>query len=568
MIAEIEWFILYFGSKFNSPNFVNILLFYFLILFSFRIILRVFIKIINRILNTSFLLRTWDFVVITGLLAFFWIDQKTSINLISKSPTLISAAISILFAFVLFAFILIIKKLISNFPKRAFVIISIFILFLSFVILLKNSNTSKKTGTSKQILLVSIDSLRPDHLSFYGYKNIQTKTLDRLANGSFVFTNAYCQAPYTASSLASISTGCFPFNTNVRNFGMALNPKLKTIGESLSEHNYDCIMIGGPEYDFDNYIRGFRKIDLASLPYFEYIHFNISNIISKKPIKYRTACASSFIKNNRGKAYFIWIHYWDPHAPYQPPSAYMTNNLDSRIDGSVEQLLGFINDKSVSDEEIKDIVQLYDSEILFIDDNIEMLFKDFIHNNKNYLYVITADHGEAIGENDLFLHSHDLIEEMIKVPLIINCSWLDKPAKKISQIVSHIDIIPTILDCMKLGKSEYSYDGKSLLPLMRNEVQNYSEFSYFETQGVEKVGFRNKKYKFVYDVKTQNKEVWCFKNPSQPEKKISNSSISKELENKLLDLLNISRLEDIKIYERKILDEKLKERLKSLGYIH
>ena len=566
-IAEIECCVLYFHSKFSSPNIFYFIPFYFLIIFFFRIVFSSFITLFKKDLKKSYFLYNFDFITIIILFSLLYIDQKTSINIIKKNLDFFSISQLVIFVFLLFAIVFFIRKFIRNLSKKLIDIIFISLFLILIIIFFMNINNYSKINNSKQILLVSIDSLRPDHLSCYGYKKIQTKNIDELAKNSYVFMNAYCQAPYTVSSLASISTGCFPFHTNVRDFGMKINPNIKTLGEILLEYDYDCAMIEGPYFKYKNYSRGTRNIDISLLPFAEYVYYKTYNFINKKPIKARTICATSYIKNNIGKSYFLWIHYWDPHAPYQPPKAYINKKANSKINGSVKQLLDFMNGNlQFSKDDLNYLIKLYDSEILFIDDNLGILLKIFFKKNHNYIYIITADHGEALGERNLFLHANDLIEEMIKVPLMINCSWFTNNGRRVHKVVSSIDIIPTLLDFLQIKKFGSHFDGKSLIPLMKGKKQDYLEVSYFETNQAEKIGIRYKEYKMTYDVINKEKRIYNLKQSVQVKDISENPLISKKLENILLNLLNISCLEDLEIYKSEK-NKKLKEELKALGYI-
>lgn len=532
-----------------------------------RLIFSTIINYLKKNYKKSYFLLNIDLKMILLLFTLFYIDQKTNINIIKKNPDIISIAQLIMFTCLLLTIILFIGKCINNLLKNVMNKIIISILLILFIIILINIKNYIKVNKTRQILIVTIDSIRPDHLSLYGYKNIRTDNIDKLAKYSFTFMNAYCQAPYTSSSLASISTGCYPFHTNVRNFGMSINKKIKTIGEILTEYDYDCVAIGGPKYKFGSYTKGFRDLNISSLPVDDYIYYKIFNLINKKQIKNRTACAISYIRNNIGKSYIMWIHYWDPHAPYQPPKAYLNDRTNFKVNGSIKQIFDFMNgNERFSKEDLNYLIKLYDSEILFIDDNLGILFNVFLKKSRNNIYVITADHGEALGEYGLFLHANNLIEPMIKVPLIINCSWFIKTGRNVHQVVSSIDIVPTLLDLLQLNKFKSNFDGKSLIPLMKCNAQDYLELSYFETMGAEKIGIRYREYKMTYNLKNKKKIIYYLKGSSRIKEIIDNSLISKELENIVLDLLNISRLEDLRIYKG-IIDKNLKEQLKALGYI-
>jgi arylsulfatase A-like enzyme len=249
----------------------------------------------------------------------------------------------------------------------------------------------------------------------------------------------------------------------------------------------------------------------------------------------------------------------------------MEKKNNSKITGSVNQLYDFIYKKDgYSEDELRTLIQLYDSEVIFVDDNMGYLFNNFFKASRNFIYIITADHGEALGEDGQFLHAEDLIEPMVKVPLILKCSWFPFAGKKVDEIVSSIDILPTVLDLLSKSDNSYQFDGKSLVPLMEGKPQSSKAFAYFETAGVEKIGLRYREYKMIYDVVNKEKKILKFSSQSKMteinmeyKKEIS---VSRELESIILDLLGTSSLDDIKIVTSEI-DERLEKQLKALGYI-
>jgi len=570
-LGEIEWLLIFFISGYSTPNILNLIMFYFLITCIFKLGFSVPRLLLSDKKDNSFIVTNVEYLFLVLLFGIYNIERKFRIDILKKNFGLFSIIKLLIFIGFLSVSFYILLKFISNlkiWTKRK-IVISILAILL--VMILVETKNRFKMSESKQILLVSIDSLRPDHLSCYGYKEIHTKNIDDLAKNSILFSNAYCQAPYTESSLSSILSGFFPFHTNVRNFGTKMNPNLKTIAEILSGNNFDCVMIGGPGYKTGGFSRGFKKrIDISSLSIEEFFRYKISNLFNKKPIKDETICALSYINNNKFKSYFMWIHYLDPHAPYHPPGAYIKGKGNFKVNGTVEQLKDFAKNKKLyNEDDLKHLIKLYDSEVLFIDDNIDLLFNKFLKISCGNIYILTADHGEALGENGLFLHAVDLIEPMIKVPLILNCSWLklNKKPVKISHMVSSIDIVPTILELLQINKEKFNFDGKSLLPLLEGDNKGNSEISYFETMGTSKVGISNGKHKFIYNVTNKEKELYCL-NLNGKEKLIHNNLILAELEIELLNLMGIDNLKDLRVFKNEKMSQKLNEELRSLGYIN
>lgn len=305
------------------------------------------------------------------------------------------------------------------------------------------------------VLLITLDTTRADRLGCYGHTAAQTPVLDRLAAGGIRFDDAVTVAPITLPSHASILTGLNPPKHGVRHNGeFHLAPEHETLAETLKDAGYDTAAFisafvldarFGLDQGFDRYD------DTVSVPTAAPdAHFH-------KPIHERSAgrVTDSAIEwlNNRSRSgpFFCWVHYFDPHSPYQPPPPYAAP---------------FKN-------------RPYDGEIAYMDAQIGRLLEAFQKHGRldETVTVVVADHGESLGEHGESSHAKLIYESTMHVPLIVSCpARIHTPCVVDDVVVSVADVAPTILDLLEITP-RHAMDGQSLLT-----VRNDSERTlYLET---------------------------------------------------------------------------------------
>ena len=365
-----------------------------------------------------------------------------------------------------------------------------------------------KNLKDKNIILISIDTLRADHLGTYGYYRNTSPFIDLLAQESIVFEQAFAASSYTLASHTSLFTGLYPKTHKVyiyHNSGIpkyktkaSLDAKYKTLAEHLSSIGYHTLWMTSPNnehLDFNTSEgRGFQT--------------NLSVSLMQ---------ASRFLKwldNNPNKKFFAFFHTGYVHDPY-----YYRNNIgkgilyspsftDPNYTGSI---IGTFNEtfkkfkkkrqinltvptteyysyyyelkkfwwSFVNRENEKDMQQLknlYDDCILYVDYHIGLLIsylktKDLY---KNTIIILVSDHGQPFGEHGHLVH-HTVHKEVLHVPLIMYIPGF--PSKKIKSQVSLIDIYPTILDLIGQN-APHQMDGRSFLPLIRGTQQKTHDYIF------------------------------------------------------------------------------------------
>ena len=421
------------------------------------------------------------------------------------------------------------------------------------------------------ILLVSIDTLRADHLGCYGYQKV-TSYIDSIASESFVFKSFFTTSSTTFPAHVSLLTGLYP--RDCRN-GYYLRDSVTTMAEILSKNDYYSLAFvsalpldvrfnldqGFSYYDSDfSSCKG--SIRLKDQKWFahNYQVFDCNaEEITQKVI-------ATLKKKKVSTPYFLWVHYYDPHLPYHPPMGYYDRNKVSRY------TFPYYFQPTQSD--IEDLNELYDGEIKFVDHQLKGLIdglKDLgIYNNT--IVVIVSDHGENLYEHDGYLdHSQVVYETVMRIPCIIYLPGYQ--GKSIDEIVSIIDIMPTLLDIV--GVEGKDFDGRSLVGMMEADtpmpVRTYvtCETNDFDVkEETQTIAVRTRNMKYIYNNWNQIKDMFFNLQKDPAEKRPMKDLVGgkgKELKSfyhKWRD-----QYKQGKMSTRFALDKETEEALKSLGYL-
>jgi arylsulfatase A-like enzyme/Flp pilus assembly protein TadD len=272
-------------------------------------------------------------------------------------------------------------------------------------------------GRGPDILLVTIDTLRADAVGFSGNARVETPRLDRLASDGLVFTNAHAHNVVTLPSHASILTGLYPYQHGIRdNSGFRLDPRIPTLATLLKAKGYATgafvgafpldrrfgLDRGFDVYD-DHYPKGKTSLDFE---------------MAERPGSEVVAAARRWYAENAGRPRFLFVHLYDPHAPYRPPSPFGERYRE-------EPYLG---------------------EVAATDAALAPLLDPFLSGDSPPpLIVLTSDHGEALGDHGEQTHGLFAYEATLRVPLVV---WSPKTrgAGANADFVRHVDIAPTILE--------------------------------------------------------------------------------------------------------------------------
>ncbi len=291
------------------------------------------------------------------------------------------------------------------------------------------------------ILLITIDTLRADHLSSYGYHLNTSPNIDRLASEGVKFTRAHTTIPLTGPAHLSMFTSRYPQEHGARRNGLAVpdDAKWLFLPQILRGHGYrtGAFVSAWPLTSRLTHLdRWFDHFD-EDLPR-KYQLFN-----SMRYAEDVTPRAIDWLKQNRGERFFLFVHYFDPHSPYKFWKAFANPGPSGNPPAPVRK----------HGEEMRRRIVNYDSEVGYTDYYVGKLLEALDESGlrESTLVVLTADHGESLGEHGYVGHGRHLYEDIIHVPLIFRWPGRLPEGKIVDSLVSVVDIAPTIMDVALKG---------------------------------------------------------------------------------------------------------------------
>jgi len=302
----------------------------------------------------------------------------------------------------------------------------------------------------RRIVLISIDTLRADHLGTYGHLRKTSPNLDALAVQGAVFEDTSTTAPWTLPAHSSMLTGFYPEQTRVRTGKEALGGDIPTIAETLLAAGYRTTGIGNvtwlhPEFGLNHGFENWEFLPADESP--------------KGAAGRITDFGMEFLEQHEGERCFLFLHYFDVHSPFvsQPTfeRAFLPPSFRerSRVTGATFQL-GLAGQRKIvfSEQEREDMEKLYDAGILQLDSDLGRLFR-FIDERFGFddtLVIVTSDHGDAFFEHGKFSHGQNQYQEVLHVPLILRGGPVPV-GLRIDAPTSIVDIAPTIFAAAGVG---------------------------------------------------------------------------------------------------------------------
>jgi len=305
------------------------------------------------------------------------------------------------------------------------------------------------------IILITLDTLRSDRLSCYGSERVDTSNIDALAREGVIFTNAASTVPFTLPAHSSMMTGTYPPYHGVReNVGAMLPDDIPTLAERLRDGGWatagfvsSFVLDGrwGIDRGFDRY---FDDFDLEE--------YDTPDMGSVQRTGDETVAEAVGWLDERpaGQPFFLWLHLYDPHEPYTPPEPFNTRYLKRPYDGEV----------AYTDSLVGEFRQALEDRHLL----------------ENSLLILTADHGEGLGDHDEMFHGYYIYESTIHVALIVRPPSMVDAGRVVDASVSHVDLMPTVLDAVDLPYPDVVH-GRSLVPLMLGSEEGRPRSVYSES---------------------------------------------------------------------------------------
>jgi choline-sulfatase len=396
------------------------------------------------------------------------------------------------------------------------------------------------------VILITLDTIRADRMGFLGSKRGLTPNLDALARQAVVFTHAYSQVPLTTASHATILTGTFPQFHQVNDFGVALAEDLPYAPYIFRGNGYHtAAFIGslvldpgtrsapGFERGFDTYDAGFHQRHVGEDRY-QSVERRGGEVIGR---------TLEWLTTHREGPFFIWVHLYDAHDPYDPPEPYKSRYASAP----------------------------YDGEIAYVDAALGKFFSWLRLRGlfDGALIAVMADHGEALGDHGETTHGIFLYDETIHVPLLFKLPQGRSAGVRVDRRAGLVDVLPTMLQATGIGVPA-EVQGESLLAMLKPATAHdrpaYAESDYpHRTFGWSSLrSLRTGKYLFI---EAPRKEL--YDEPADPKAEHNLSGSSVAVTNTLTSQLDAFRQKTSTAKEAPKVtpDPGLQERLNALGYV-
>ncbi|MCP3963557.1 MAG: sulfatase-like hydrolase/transferase [bacterium] len=400
--------------------------------------------------------------------------------------------------------------------------------------------------SKRSVLLVTLDTTRVDRLEPYGSEDVSTPTLQRLADQGIVFEHAVAVAPITLVSHTSILTGLYPFEHGVRNNGIQYVPDdVTTLAERLQGEGYrTAAFVSAAVLD--------RRYGLNQG--FEVYDDDLSTgrdrrprSVADRPAEAVVDAAAAWLESlEDDERYFLWVHFYDPHAAYSPPPPYRDDYRE----------------------------RLYDGEIAYADAQLGRLLEHPRFTTDEPIVTVIADHGESLGEHGEQTHAILAYDSTLHVPWILRLPQGQPAGMRVPQTVGHVDLMPTVLSLLGLEPEE-KISGRDLLPVLEGrfnadsptDIPAYYSETYlpFYTYGWSKLrSIRRGGWKMI-DAPTP--ELYYLRKDPRELSNVHERQPGQahDLARDLEELL--AKVEDPELEASLAIDTEAAEKLRSLGYL-
>jgi arylsulfatase A-like enzyme len=423
---------------------------------------------------------------------------------------------------------------------------------------------SPRDGQRDNVVLIIIDTIRPDRLGCYGYSLPTSPNIDRFASQGALFKQAVTCAPVTLPSVSAMLTSTYPVFNNVRYNGLFfLDDSAVTLAEILKEHGYATAAFVGA-FPLDSRFKVNQGFDVYDADFSDSERRSERTWIGHEVETFeRTAAevnrhALAWLRENKDKRFFLMVHYFDPHWPHEAPSPEYARKFESP----------------------------YNAEVAYTDEQVGKLLDaiDELGLRQDTLVVLTGDHGEGLGAHGEPTHGVYVFDTTVLIPLILRRPGRVQEGQTVAHMVRSIDIMPTILDFLRISPVPHA-QGVSLLPALKGEFRSEpilleTHLPYYESGDtghlpMKVTGLRTPEWKLVYatgekdgqpfhvtelyNVKKEPLELFNVAN-DQPE------TFARLMET-MNDLIRTHSAGGVTANSFDEMDEETRQKLKSLGYL-
>ena len=323
------------------------------------------------------------------------------------------------------------------------------------------------------VLLITIDTLRKDHLSAYGYSKNTSPFLDSFSKSSVVFTKAISTAPLTVPSITSIMTSLYYSEHGLKDNRSVFDQNKMTLAEVFRRNMFSTAAFVG-----NAVLRKNRNLDKGFDVYNCFLPgTEINRRLPERNAEQLTNAAVAWLRSHKDERWFLWLHYQDPHAPYMPPPPYDIKFKMNSTPVVLRDVKDFTGKGGIPDYaklpgifDLNNYLARYDGEIFFADKEIGRFLNELASAQlmDRTIVAITSDHGESLGENEhYFAHGHNVTPELLDVPLILYGENINP--QMLQHRVSLIDLPSTLLKLTGIEKPK-SFRGKDLFESSKERI--------------------------------------------------------------------------------------------------
>ncbi len=383
-----------------------------------------------------------------------------------------------------------------------------------------------------------------------------------------MFDRAYCQAVYTLASTASLMTGLDPYKHQIIFRKSKLPSSTITLAERFQQSGYNTgtFVANGNASSIFGMTQGFSEVGEV---FREPNYTGWGSDITNRFVKWLE-------KSKKDRPFFAYLHYREPHAPFNPPENFKNHFTDPNYtgyrDASYEMRRKINMGEVQATKGDRDyIIATYDENLRYGDYEVGRVIKKLKQNKmyENTVIIVTADHGEAFWEHNFQGHNSQLYEESIHIPLVIKFAGQGLRGKRINQPVRTIDIYPTLVDLMQFSRRFWNVDGHSIIPYL---VSSNSPKVPVMTQTIasQAYGYMENDYKYIVHMQSRNEELYNLKSdPMEKFNRIAEDRVQAAyMRSRIFGWLAASR--QVGAWhktERAVIDDTTRDNLKALGYI-
>jgi arylsulfatase A-like enzyme len=437
----------------------------------------------------------------------------------------------------------------------------------------------------ERIVLVTIDTLRADHLGCYGYIRDTSPFIDKVAQEGVRFAKLIAPMSTTVPSHSALFTARYPIQLGVIKNGHKAGDDVLTMAEILKSKGYvTAAFTSTNQFISANIHQGFS-----------FFHEPVDKNPTSRSAAATVDAAFAWLKEaDPNKKSFIWIHLFDPHLPLAAPDQYV-NEIKSLNDS--KKAFQYLTETQHleldffkgSKEQLLNRVAKYDAEIMYSDHELKRFFDEYKKRgfDSNALWILASDHGEGLGAHNWWRHGKHIYNAQLHVPLIFRFSSKKYAKRVVSRVVENIDIFPTVMELAHVDvKMAYPIQGESMVADIKGQATEAGRTNYAFTQRrhynhqKKRTEDQHKKnyepgdafaiqtdtYKYIYRTEGPD-EFFNMKSDPWEAKNIlgSKPKFEKELKDKLIS--KFAQLKKDAPVKHKVVDDITLEKLKGMGYV-